>query len=299
MKRKVKLFHISRERKKNLQGYLWVAPAFVIVCVATFFPLFFSIDRSLYESNVFTKLKFIGFGQYVKLFQEERFWLNVFNSLFFTIIGIAIALVVGFAIAMMIRRPSKLNTVYRTIILIPWVTNEVVLALMWTWLLNPQMSIVYFWTSVLGINLPNFFLGKFGPLVTVTILNAWRSMGFSLVMILAGLASIPRELEEASLVDGCSGIQKIRFVIIPLIRPVVMVMVIVLTMSFFNIVSFILSMTGGGPLYVTELMSVRLYKETFSFFNIGLSSALTTIMLIMNLIFAFVYKKLVSDEDYY
>ena len=290
---------ISREQKKNLQGYLWVAPAFIIVCVATFFPLIFSFDRSLYKSNVFTKLEFVGFGQYLQLLKEERFWINVFNSLFFTLVGIILALIVGFVIAMMIRKPSRINTIYRTIILIPWVTNEVVLALMWTWILNPQMSIVYSWAKEIGLNLPNFFLGSFTPLLTVSILNAWRSLGFSLVMILAGLASIPKELEEACLVDGCSKSQKIRFIILPLIKPVVMVMIIVLTMSFFNIVSFVLSMTGGGPLYITELLSVRLYKETFSFFNIGISSAITTVMLVMNLIFAFIYKKLISNEDYY
>ncbi|RGY97020.1 sugar ABC transporter permease [Clostridium sp. AM58-1XD] len=199
----------------------------------------------------------------------------------------------------MIRKPGRANSVYRTIILIPWVTNEVVLALMWTWVLNPQMSIIYYWSDLLGVTLPNFFEGKLTPLVTVTVLNAWRSLGFSLVMILAALSAIPKELEEAALVDGCSRFQRIWYITLPLIRSVVLVMIIVLTMSFFNIVSFVLSMTGGGPMYTTEILSIRLYKETFTFFNISLSSALTTVMLVLNLVFVFIYKKLITDEDYY
>lgn len=284
--------------KQSKEAYFWIAPAFLIVSIATIFPLFFSFDYSLYDSNVFQKTKFVGFAQYIKLFKEERFWINTFNSLFFTIIGIFIALVIGFILAMLIRKPSKLNSVYRTIILIPWVTNEVVLALMWTWVLNPQMSIVYYFGDLLGIQMPNFFEGNFLPLLTVTILNAWRSLGFSLVMILAALSAIPKELEEACLVDGCNKIQRLFHVTIPLIRPVVLVMIIVLTMSFFNIVSFILSMTGGGPLYTTEILSIRLYKEAFSFFNIPLSSALTTIMLFVNLIFVYIYRKMISDDVY-
>ena len=99
--------------------------------------------------------------------------------------------------------------------------------------------------------------------------------------------------------DGCSKLQRIWYVILPLIRSVVLVMIIVLTMSFFNIVSFVLSMTGGGPIYTTEILSIRLYKETFTFFNIPLSSALTTVMLVINLVFVFFYKKMISEEDYY
>ena len=295
----LKLKNTCKEIKANKQAYLWIMPAFILVSAATIFPLVFAIDYSLYDANVFEKIGFVGFKHYIQLFTEPRFWINVFNSLFFTAIGIVLALIIGFFIALMIREQGNMNTVYRTVILIPWVTNEVVLALMWTWVLNPQMSILYYWADLLGLELPNFFAGKMLPLVTVTVLNAWRSLGFSIVMILAGLSSIPKELEEAALVDGCSKFRQIIHVIIPLIRSVCLVMVIVLSMSFFNIVSFVLSMTGGGPLYATELMSIRLYKETFTFFHIPTSSALTTIMLIVNLIFVWIYRKLITDEDYY
>ena len=124
-------------------------------------------------------------------------------------------------------------------------------------------------------------------------------MGFSLVMIQAALSAIPVEVEEACLVDGASKLERVFYVILPLIKSVLSVMVIVLTMSFFNIVSFVLSMTGGGPGYATEILSIRLYKETFTFFNIQYSSALTTIILIVNMIFVFIYRKLISDESYY
>lgn len=292
--------HLSKvEYRRRAEGYLWIMPAFIIVSLATIFPLIFAFNYSLYETNIFTKEKFVGLKQYEILFHDSRFWTNVINSLFFTIAGIALAIVIGFIIALMIRKPSKLNSFYRTVILIPWVTNEVVLALMWTWVLNPQMSIVYYWSNLIQLHLPNFFAGKFLPLLTVTVLNAWRSMGFALIMILAALSAIPRELEEAALIDGCNRLQRIIYVIIPLIKSVVLVMIIVLTMSFFNIVSFVLTMTGGGPIYTTEILSIRLYKEAFTFFNIPISSALTTVMLILNLAFVFIYKKLISDEDYY
>ena len=284
--------------KKSKQAYLWISPAFMIVIFATIFPLFFAFDHSLWKTTMFKKIDFVGFKNYINLFNDQRFWTNVWNSLFFTAVGIVLALVIGFILAIMIRMPSRLNSVYRTIILIPWVTNEVVLALMWTWILNPQTSFLYYLADLIGISLPNYFGNGTTALITVTVLNAWRSLGFSLVMILAALSSIPKEVEEACHVDGANKLQKITNIIIPYIRPVILVMIIILTMSFFNIVSFVLTLTGGGPLYSTELLSIRLYKETFTFFNIEVSSALTTVMLVVNLVFVFIYKKLINDDSY-
>lgn len=293
------MISLKRWFHKYGEAYCWILPALIIVCFATIFPLFFAFNYSMFDSNVFQKLNFVGFKHYISLINDQRFLINVFNSFIFTIGGIFLALFIGFVLAMFIRKPSRLNSLYRTIILIPWVTNEVVLALMWTWVLNPQMSIIYHWANQFGWSLPNYLGNSQITLVTVTVLNAWRSLGFSLVMILAALAAIPKELEEASLVDGCNRLQRIIHIILPLIKSVVLVMIIVLTMSFFNIVAFILSMTGGGPLYSTELLSLRLYKETFTFFNIPLSSTLTTVMLVINLIFVSIYRRMISDENYY
>ena len=283
---------------KKVEPYLWMLPAFLIVSFATIFPLSFAFNYSLHDTIVFQRQRFVGFRHYIGLLDDRRFLINVTNTLFFTLIGIVIALVIGFIISLLIRKPSKINSIYRTIILIPWATNEVVLGLMWTWLLNPHMSIIYYWAEEINISLPNF-LGRDLALITVTVLNAWRSLGFSLVMILAAFASIPKELEEACLVDGCNRFQRVWHLILPMIRPVILVIIIILTISFFNIVSFVLVLTGGGPIFATEILSIRLYIETFVFFNISLASVLTTVMLVMNLGFVGIYKKLIREESYY
>ncbi|MHB8278399.1 MAG: carbohydrate ABC transporter permease [Candidatus Humimicrobiaceae bacterium] len=288
-----------QKMKKNKHAYLWMSLAICLVLFSTIYPLIFAIDFSLWDTQIFAKLKFIGLQNYIDLFREGRFWQNVYNSFFFTFVGIAITFVLGLILALLLRKQTKINSTYRTLILIPWVTNEVVFALMWIWLLNPQLSPIYYWFERLGATLPDFFGNNNTALWSVTVINAWRSLGFSLVMMLAALAGIPKELEDAAEVDGCSRIGKIRFIFIPLIKPVSLVMIIVLTISFFNIIALVLVMTGGGPGYSTELLSLRLYKEGFKFFNIGTASVLTTVMLISNLILAWMYKKLISADNYY
>jgi multiple sugar transport system permease protein len=290
---------LTRKTKNVYFALLWMSPALLLVVFATIYPLVFSIDYSLYKTNIFIKQSFVGFGNYMKLFTDSRFVINLINSFIFTFAGIIITYILGFILALLLRKPSALNSVCRTILLIPWIINEVVLALMWVWILNTQMSPVYYFAEKLGIQIPDFLTTGNLALWTVTVLNAVRSLGFSLVMLLAAFSAIPKEVEEASEIDGCGQLHKIWHIFLPLIRPVSLVVLIVLTISFFNIVTLVLTMTGGGPVYATEILPIRLYKEGFIFFNINMASTLTTFMLFINLGLAYVYKKSIKSDSYY
>lgn len=283
----------------NKEAYLWMSLALVIVLFSTVYPLVFSLDYSLWKTQVFSKIEFVGFDNYLALMRDPTFWEGTYRSIFFTFVGVAITFVFGFILSIMLREKTKLNSFYRTLILVPWVTNEIVFGLMWLWILNPQMSPLYYWAEQMGMSLPDFLGNKNYSLITVTVINAWRAMGFALVMILAAFATISKEVEEASEVDGCNFLRKMVYIYLPLIKPVVLVMIIVLTISYFNIVGFILMMTGGGPVNSTELLSVRLYKEGFKFFNISNAAAITTFMLAINLGLSWIYRKLIKSEGIY
>lgn len=162
---------------------------------------------------------------------------------------------------------------------------------MWVWVLNPQVSPIYYWLSELGITLPNLLNNTKYALITLTVINGLRAVGFGLVMMLAGFATVPKEVEEAAEVDGCNGVRKVWHIYLPLLKPISLITIIVLTISYFNIVGLVLLMTGGGPLKSTELLSVRLYREGFTYFNISAATTITSIMLAINLIFAWIYKK--------
>lgn len=290
---------LKSDTKKLIYAILWMSPAIFLVIFATIYPLIFSIDYSLYDSTIFQKVKFIGFDNYIKLFKDERFMTNVINSLIFTFGSLALAYVSGLVITVLLRKPTKFHKICRTILLIPWVTNEVVYALLWQWILNPQMSPVYYYMKQAGIQLPLFLSNTNYVLATLMVLNALRSLGFAIVMLLAAFSGIPYEAEESALIDGCGKIQNLWYIILPLIKPVSLVMLIVMTISNFNTITLVLTMTGGGPVYASEIIPVRLYKEGFIFFNVDTASTMTTLMLIVNLSFAAIYKKLISAKSYY
>jgi multiple sugar transport system permease protein len=179
------------------------------------------------------------------------------------------------------------------------VTNQVVLALMWKWLLSGDFSPI---NHLLGqINIPPFdpLISIWQALPTMTFINAWRATGFALLLMLAGLAAIPQEVEEAAEIDGANRLQQILYVIIPLLKPISLACMITLTISFFNIVVLPLDLTGGGPLNATELVSLRLYREGFQYYNIATASAITVAMVTLDLFLSWIYFRMIRAEANY
>jgi multiple sugar transport system permease protein len=198
-----------------------------------------------------------------------------------------------------LRRQSWGNAVLRTIILVPWVTNQVVLALMWKWLLGGVASPNNKLLVTMGFEDYNQLIDTTQALPTLTIINAWRATGFSMLLMLAGLAAIPVEVEEAAQIDGASRLKQIWFVIIPLLKPISLVCMVTLTISFFNIIVLPLDLTGGGPLNSTELVSLRLYREGFQYYNMAVSSTISAVMVVLDLALAWVYYRLIKSESNY
>jgi ABC-type sugar transport system permease subunit len=251
------------------------------------------------RTQVFKQLAFVGLENYLNLFRDPRFQSNLYVSLFFVLVGVALTWTFGLSLALFLRRQTWGNAVLKTIVLIPWVTNQVVLALMWKWLLNGEFSPINYLLGLLDVPAFNPLISTAQALPTLTFVNAWRATGFSLLLMLAGLSAIPVEVEEAAEIDGASRLKKIWYVIIPLLKPVSLACIITLTISFFNIIVLPMDLTGGGPLNSTETVSLRLYREGFQYYNIGQASAITLILVALDLVLSWVYFRLIRAESYY
>jgi multiple sugar transport system permease protein len=279
--------------------YVLMAPGLLLVLFVTVYPMVFAIDYSLMRTEVFKQLAFVGLENYQRLLSDPRFLTNLFNSTVFVGGGVALTWTFGLALALFLRRQSWGNAVLKTIILVPWVTNQVVLALMWKWLLGGGASPINYILVTLGFSEFNPLIDTSQALPTLTFINAWRATGFAMLLMLAGLAAIPVEVEEASQIDGASRFKQIWYVIIPLLKPISLVCMVTLTISFFNIIVLPLDLTGGGPLNSTELVSLRLYREGFQYYNIAIASTITAVMVVLDLALAWVYYRLIKSESNY
>lgn len=283
-------------RRFDAFPYLLMAPGLLLVLFVTLYPMIFTIDYSVMKTQVFRQLSYVGTANFQRLFADRRFQADVANSLVFVLSSVALTWVFGLALALFLRRQSWGNAVLRTLVLIPWITNQVVLALMWKWLLNGDASPINYVLGLVGIPEFNPLISTSQAMPTLIFVNAWRASGFSLLLMLAGLAAIPLQLEEAAEVDGASWLQKIRYIILPMLRPISLACIVTLTISFFNIIVLPLDLTGGGPLNATEVISLRLYREGFQYYHIELASAITLVLVSLDLLLAWIYYKLIHIE---
>jgi multiple sugar transport system permease protein len=288
-----------RRRRIDWFPYLLMAPGLLLVLFVTVYPMVFAIDYSLMHTQVFKQLAFVGLENYRRLLTDPRFLINLFNSTVFVGGGVALTWTFGLALALFLRRQSWGNAVLRTIILVPWVTNQVVLALMWRWLLGGGASPINYLLVTFGFDEFNPLIDMAQALPTLTFINAWRATGFAMLLMLAGLAAIPVEVEEAAQIDGASRLKQIWFVIIPLLKPISLVCMVTLTISFFNIIVLPLDLTGGGPLNSTELVSLRLYREGFQYYNMAVASTITAVMVVLDLALSWAYYRLIKSESNY
>lgn len=279
--------------------YLLMAPGLLLVLFVTVYPMVFAIDYSLMRTEVFKQLAFVGLENYQRLLADPRFLTNLFNSTVFVGGGVALTWIFGLSLALFLRDQTWGNAVLRTIILVPWVTNQVVLALMWKWLLGGGASPISYLLVASGFAEFNPLIDPNLALPTLTFINAWRATGFAMLLMLAGLAAISVEVEEAAQVDGASRLQQVWFITIPLLKPISLVCIVTLTISFFNIIVLPLDLTGGGPLNSSELVSLRLYREGFQYYNIAIASTITAVMVVFDLALSWVYYRLIKSESNY
>lgn len=270
-----------------------MAPGLLLVLFVTLYPMLFTIDYSVMRTQVFRQLGYVGLANFQRLFADPRFRMDVVNSIVFVLSSVALTWIFGLALALFLRRQTWGNTVLRTLVLIPWVTNQVVLALMWKWLLTGETSPINYVLGLVGIPQFSPLISMSQALPTLIFVNAWRASGFSLLLMLAGLAGIPVQLEEAAEVDGATWLQKIRYVILPMLRPISLACIITLTISFFNIIVLPLDLTGGGPLNSTEVISLRLYREGFQYYHMELASAITLVLVTLDLALSWIYYKMI------
>lgn len=277
-------------RRRRSNGWLYMAPAFLLVLVVTAYPLYFAARYSLFRMRMWEPVEFVGLDNYVHLLTEPRFLTNLFASAFYVFVGVVACAGLGLGLALALRSGGRWVRVLRTFILIPWITSEVVVAITWRWLLNPQYGPLTSVFERLGLpDFPNVFASQTSALIALTLVNVWRSLAFPMLMFLAALQAVPKQTEEAAEVDGAGYWQRVRYVLVPSIMPVVVVTMIVLTINYFNMVVLVLDLTGGGPTGATEILGLRLYREAFEYFSVDTAATLTMVMLVINFLLAIFY----------
>jgi multiple sugar transport system permease protein len=289
-------------RRRNIFCYLMVAPTVLLVLLLGIYPMLQSIRMSFLQYDLMRVQRegtpFVGLRNFQEVFANPRFTQSILNTFLFVIIVIGGVLFLGLMIAQLLNMQFRGRGTLRTLILIPWVTPPVVAAAIWMWMYQTERSPINQILRAFGIIQLNIrFLtdaaNRLGPIsipmLSVSSVRIWNGLPFVTIMILAGLQSIPVELYEAGQIDGAGVFARFRYITLPMLRPVLAILITLLSLSAFGHFEVNYIMTGGGPQNLTNIMAVMAYQQAFVLYRFDLGSAMTTVILLITSVIAAIY----------
>lgn len=287
----------KKKRVREITDYIkFVFPMLVLYILFFIFPLFQTIGYSFTDYNgINPRKEFTGLTNYVDVFQDKWFY----NSMLFTgksvILMILLANVLGFLLALALNTKIKSRNILRAIVFCPFVFNNVTVGFIWQFLLGRFMTDLYPLTGWKVFNI-GWLSDSSLVLYSVVFVKLWQSIGYFMVIYLAGLQLLPQDPLEAAVLDGCTGIKMIRYITIPLMKPTAFVCIFLAITESLNMFPLIMSLTNGGPGHASENISLYIYKEAFKSHRMGYASALAVILTIIMTIIAGLQMKLTRED---
>ncbi len=288
----------SRGNRHRLLPYLLVAPTLVLVLAFIALPALYGVIVSLHRVQFIRLQRFVGLKNYADLLADPRTWTNFQVSVLFVFGSVALTVLCGFALALLLNQPLYGRRAFRTIVLLPWITSYVVTYSIAKWMFNTDLGLVNQGLRLLGLSGIEWLNNPTMAMVSLILVNVWRSAPYAAVLLLAGLQSLPEEIYQAAAVDGATILRRFVALTLPLMRTPLLIILVLLTISDFNVVVAMLVLTGGGPGIATEALSVRMYNEAFVDFRMGSAASISVIIFLINVAVSLIYFRLLKTEAY-
>lgn len=270
----------GKQRRELWLGLAFISPWLIGFTVFTLYPVLASLYFSFTDYNVVSSPRWIGLRNYVDLWNDPLFGKSLYNTLYLAAIGIPVSLIFSLIIAVMLNRKMRFQGLFRTIYFLPSVVPAVAVALLWRWFLNPDFGPVNQALELVGIAGPGWLSDPMWSKPALILASLW-GVGGSMVIYLAGLQNIPVSLYEAADLDGASAWQRMRYVTLPMLSPVILFNLIMGIITSFQAFTNIYIMTGGGPSNSTMVYALYLYQNAFQFFRMGFASAMAWVLMVI------------------
>jgi multiple sugar transport system permease protein len=258
-----------------------MVPSFLILGAFVIYPIVQSLIYSFQNVTIGGPSQWIGLGNYVTLVKDPQFWNALRITLEFTVSSVAILVVVGFVLALLLQQEGIVIRIVRSIFFFPTIVSLVTIGLVWKFLLDPNIGFVGGISDFLGLPPVAWLQSTSLALPTVIFVNIWKNLGFAMILLLAGLKSVPQERYEAARIDGARTLQLVRFITIPGIRPTMLFTTLILTIQTLQVFDLVYVMTDGGPIFTTDTLVNLLYRDAFQNYQTGYASAVSFILFLI------------------
>jgi ABC-type sugar transport system permease subunit len=264
-------------------AYLWISPFFILFAIFGVYPVFYSFFLAFHRWPGYGEWKWIGLQNIVLLFtQDDHFWTVLWNTLFLWIVIVPLRTFLSLTLASVFNSSEvRGKEIFRVLYILPFVTSSIVVGIIFRVLLETKGGWVNVATGLFGIPAVNWLRDVRWSKVSVAIVMMWRSLGYFMIIMLAGLQRIPRDLYEAATIDGASVVQSFLRITVPLMKPIVTFVMVISTIQVLQAFEVPYVMTQGGPRYSSTTMTYQLWLEAFQYTRLGYGSAIALILFVV------------------
>ena len=265
-------------------AWCFVAPALLVIAVFFFLPVVAALAMSLTDFDIYAladsrNLRLVGLQNYAQLLRTPLFWQAFGNTLYFVVVGVPLSITVSFGAALLLHsRLVKFQAFFRTALFAPVVTTLVAVAVIWRYLFHPHYGLLNYTLGLIGIPPIDWLGDPRWAMPAIIVFAVWKNFGYNMIILLAGLQSIPEQLYEAARIDGASMWQQFRHVTLPMLAPIVTMVNTLTIAGYFQLFAEPYVMTQGGPLQSTVSVLYFMYEEGFKWWNLGSASAVAFVL---------------------
>ncbi|MDO5136272.1 MAG: sugar ABC transporter permease [Eubacteriales bacterium] len=272
-----------KQKKRALIICSFILPNFIGFLVFTFIPIVFSLILSFFEWNSGNTMKFIGLDNFITMFTKDpSFYISLKNTIFYTVVTVPVTLFIALLLAIVVNKPLKGRVFFRSVLFFPYIASLVAVAVVWMALFNPDRGPINSFLMALGVsNPPRWAASQTWALPTIIGLTVWKNMGYYMVVYLAGLQGVSKELYEAASLDGANSFQKFRYVTWPCVTPTTFYILMMLMVSTFKSYDIMYITTQGGPGEATKVLAYHIFNSAFVNSKFGYASAVSMVLFVI------------------
>ena len=278
--------------REHIEGYLFISPWILGMVLFALGPILASFGLAFTRWNLFTEPEYVGWANFQKLAHDPLFYKSVFNTIYYTVFAVPLGLVLALGLAMLVNHRLRGVNFFRTAFFLPNVVAGIAMLLLWKWLFDPNFGLINLfldWTGLMamfewiGIDRPQWISSRAGAMPGLVFMSIW-GLGGSMMIFLAGLQNIPRELIEAAELDGAGPWKRFRYVTVPLLTPTIFFLTMVGVIASLQVFNQAYVMTQGGPAHATLFYVLYLFQTAFERFQMGYACAMALVLFIITLI---------------
>ncbi|MED4907291.1 carbohydrate ABC transporter permease [Brevibacillus centrosporus] len=286
---------------ERLRPYLYVAPAMLFFALFFFFPIGYVIYLSFFDWSLLNleEMEWVGLGNFTALMAEEDFWQVFGNTLIYTVVTVGLGILLSFMLALWLNRKAKVFGIVQAAVFSPHIVSLVSIAMLWMWLMDPQYGLLNAILEMVGLPGYSWLSDTKSAMVSLILVSIWKGVGYNTLVFIAGMQSIPKDIYEAADLDHSPWWRTLTRITIPMLSPTMFFLLVINTVSSFQVFDTIYIMTQGGPVNSTNMLVFYIYEQGMDFYNGGAASAASVILLAMVGFLTWLHFRLMEKRVHY